>query len=57
MFILISIKQKLAFPQMHLIHNHKPIKQVICSHFAQYYTLFKLPARQFQPSNTDFIRS
>lgn len=32
---------------MHLIHNHKQTKQVICLHFAYYYTLFKLQARQF----------
>lgn len=51
------LNQKLAFPQLHLIHNHKQIKQVICVHFAYYYTLFKLQARQFQPSNTNFMHN
>lgn len=51
------LNQKLAFPQMHLIHNHKQIKQVIVYIFPYYYILFKLQARQFQPSNTNFVHN
>lgn len=56
MFSLV-LNEKSAFPQMHLIHNHKQIKQVISVHFANYYILFKLQARQFQPSNTNFMHN